>query len=456
MVAPDVLPVLTGVRTLRPRFQKALILENPDPVLDTYLREEGIEPDRLPEAMTQNVDAVIERLREGQHDLIFKRSKFQVTDAVLQASDHLAAIMLCCIGDDSVDKDACARRGVLVMNDPVSNGRSVVEMVLGEMICLARRIFTAHDAGRAHLWTKDNRRRYELKGKSVSIIGLGNIGKQVAQMAEAFGMRVYFYEQGEIAREVGTALGWTPCKNLTEAFRKGDFVTLHVSAEDPHGRSNRDIITYDHFAQLSADCETNSPRVFINAARGFLYDPADLKRAIDEGHVGAAAVDVFPEEPGSKMDGWKNPYAGLPEVVTTPHIGAATQEAQPRIAAHMAGTTRLFNRQGFVRDTVFAPRHVIGVDANPPYWALTVVHSDARGTKKAIDDSIYEAGASNIQSSHRDFPKLGIAYDVSAIDQPLSEAQLHDLVRRAREISGEDHAIRSVRQFPVGTSDDPA
>jgi D-3-phosphoglycerate dehydrogenase len=438
-----------GVRFLNERFRKALILEHPDPSLDGYLREEGIEPDRVPETMTHDVEAVVERLREGQHDLIYKRSKFPVDERVLAASEDLAAIMLCCIGDDSVDKAACARHGILVMNDPVSNGRSVVEMVFGEMICLARRIFTAHDAGREHLWTKDNRRRYELKGKSIGIVGLGNIGKQVAQMAEAFGMEVFFYERSEIAREVGVTLGWTACRSMEEVFRKGDFVTVHVSAEDPHGRSNRGLIDYEHFAQLGAERGPNSPRIFVNAARGFLYDPDDLRRALDEGAVAAAAVDVFPQEPGSSQEAWENPYAGLTDVITTPHIGAATQEAQPRIASHMAGTTRLFHQRGIVRDTVFAPRQIIGVDAEAPYWVLTVVHSDVRGTKKAIDDSIYDAGASNIQSSHRDFRDLGIAYDVSAIDKPLNREHLHGLIERARTLSGEARAIRSIRHFPV-------
>ena len=440
---------LPPVRRLNSQFQRALILENPHPSLDEYLREQGIEPERLPESATQDAAFVLERLREGQHDLIFKRSRFIVDDAVLEASQKLAAVLLCCIGDDSVDKPACARHGVLVLNDPVSNGRSVAEMVMGEMIGLARRLFHANEAGRQHLWTKDSKQRYELKGKVLSVVGLGNIGKQVAQLAEGFGMQIRFYDTAEVAREVGAALGWTPSRTLSEAFREADVVSLHVSSEDARGATNADFVGYEHFAELGAARPEGSPRLFINAARGFLYRPDDLRRAVEEGHVRAAAVDVFPEEPGSSADAWQNPYADLPGVVTTPHIGAATEEAQPRIAAHIAGTTRLLARYGTVRDTVFAPRQTIGVEAEAPYWALAVVHSDARGTKKALSDAIYEAGASNIQSSHRDFPKPGIAYDISAIDQPLEEAQLEDLVERARRLSKDETAIRSLRQFEV-------
>lgn len=436
-------------RFLNERFQKALILEEPDPSLDDLLREQGIEPERVPKPDCYDVDAMVERLEDGQHDLLYKRSKFVVDERVVQASDNLAAVMLCCIGDDTVDKSACAREGVLVLNDPVSNGRSVVEMVMGEMVVLARRLYTANESGRRHLWTKDSTRRYELMDKTLSIIGLGNIGKQLARMADAFGMDICFYDKSDVAREVGTTLGWTSCSSLSEAFRKGDFVTVHVSAEDPQGQPNRGLLTYDHFRQLGAERPDNSPRAFINAARGFLYDPADLKRAIEDGHVRAAAVDVFPEEPGSADEDWTNPYAEMDNVFTTPHIGAATQEAQPRIASRMATSTRLLNEQGTVRDTVFGQGHTIGVNAEPPYWLLAVVHSDVRGTKKAIDDSIYEAGASNLQSNHRDFPDLGIAYDVNAIDQPLSDDQLDHIIETAISLSGDERAIRTLRQFEV-------
>ena len=428
-------------RFLNDHFEKALILEEPDPSLDEYLRDQGIEPERVPKPDCYDQDAMVERLREGQHDLLYKRSTFEVDEQVVQASNNLAAVMLCCIGDDTVDKPACADQGVLVL-----------EMVIGEMIVLARRLYTANESGRRHRWTKDSTRRYELMDKTLSIIGLGNIGKQLARLADAFGMDICFYDESDVAREVGTTLGWTSCSTLSEAFQKGDFVTVHVSAEDPQGQPNRGLLDYSHFRQLGADRPDNSPRAFINAARGFLYDPTDLKRAIDEGHVRAAAVDVFPEEPGSADDDWTNPYADMDNVFTTPHIGAATQEAQPRIAARMATSTQLLNEKGTVRDTVFGQGHTIGVNAEPPHWVLAVVHSDVRGTKKAIDDSIYEAGASNLQSSHRDFPDLGIAYDVNAIDQPLSDDQLSNIIDAATSLSDDPRAIRTLRQFKVNDS----
>ena len=440
------------MRHLNPTFKRALVLETPDPSLDRLLEAEGIEVERLPESATLDIEFVKERLREGQHDLIYKRSRFPVDREVVKASKNLAAVILCCIGTDSVDLDACAAEGVLVINDPVSNGRSVAELVIGEMILLARRVLPAHDAGRQSVWTKNNNRRYEILDKHLSIIGLGNIGKQVAKLAEALGMVIHFYDPSEVAQEVGIALGWNACSSITEAFRQGDFVTLHASSQHPHGHSNKGLLGLEQFRVLGEARGENSPRGLINLARGFLFEPEDLKQAVREGYVRGAAVDVFPDEPGSSQDPWENPYADMDEIITTPHIGAATQEAQPRIASHVATTTRMLNRAGVVRDCVFAPRQVIGVDAAPPYWALAVIHSDARGTKKAIDDTIFEAGANNIQSSHRDFRQFGIAYDVSAIDKPLTPEQLDMLNQRASEISGDSTAIRTIRQFHV-TSD---
>lgn len=438
-----------NVRILNARFKKALILEEPDPTLDAYLIEQGIEVERLPLSMTQDVEAVLERLRQGQHDLLYKRSRFEVDEAVLEASSKLAAIMLCCIGDDSVDKEACARHGVLVMNDPISNARSVVELVFGEMICLARRIFESNEETHRHEWNKHSKQRYEIKGKRLGIVGLGNIGKQVARMAEAFDMEVIFYDDRELASEVGAALGWTRTSSLTELFRESDIVTVHVSAENWEGRSNKNMLTYEHFEAMSEHRGDNAPKIFINAGRGFLFEPEDLTRAIEAGHVMRAAVDVFPEEPGSKRDAWENKYAEQHNVITTPHIGAATQEAQPRIARYVSRTTFHFNMSGAVRSCVYAPGQEIDVDTDRPSYVLAVVHSDKRGTKKAINDALFDAGCNNFESSHRDFVDYGFAYDVSAIDKPLTDEQLQELIERASAISGDPSAIRSIRQIKL-------
>ncbi|MGM0576557.1 MAG: NAD(P)-dependent oxidoreductase [Myxococcota bacterium] len=435
------------LRQWKGRFEKALILENPDPILDDELRRLGIEPHRIPDAPDEA--ELVRLLEEGQHNLLFKRSRVEVTEPVVRASRNLAGVMLCCIGHDSVDKEACARHGVMVTNDPVSNGRSVAELVMGEMITLSRRIFDSVIEMQGSLWRKDNRARFELQGKRIGILGMGNIGRQVAQLAQAMGMDVYFYDTALVPREVGVAMGFTLCKDMEELFRVSDYVTVHVSAEDDHGHSNAGLVTYDCLKAMG-DKPGESPRIFINLARGVLVDPDVLKRAIRDGHVSYAMTDVFPEEPGRSSDEvWVNPYEDEPRVFATPHIGAATREAQPRIARYVARTTQMFSDYGMLRNCVFQPRANIQFEVDQASSMLAVVHVDTRGTKKAVDDAIFGAGANNLRSAHIDFPKVGVAYDLSALDRTLTDEETAAIAREASELTGDPTAIRWVRTIPL-------
>ena len=433
--------ILTGF------FKRALVLENPDRTLDKYLNDLGISVERIDHALSE--EQVVDVLERGEHHLLYKRSRTPITRRAIEAGRALHAVMLCCVGDDSVDKQAAADNGVLVLNDPISNGRSVVELITGEMIGLARRLTDAHTETNVHRFVKENRRRYELIGRVMGVLGLGNIGKQVAQLATDFGMEVCFYDNREVAVEVGEQLGWKACNSVQELFRRSNVLTVHVSAEDFLGRSNVGMLTYDDFAAMGDKEPDTGPRFFLNASRGQLHSSQDLIRAIEEGHVEAAYVDVYPKEPKSGVDEWWNPYADCSAVFSTPHIGAATLEAQPRIARQMATTTSLFMKTGTVRDCVFRHGRPIMAEALPGRTVLSVVHSDQRGTKKAVDDTIYEAGASNLQSSHRDFPRFGCAYDLNILDRPMTEAQLRTMVSTAQKLTGEDGAIRAIRQFPI-------
>jgi D-3-phosphoglycerate dehydrogenase / 2-oxoglutarate reductase len=436
-------------RIFRGPFQRALVLEKPDPGLDHALREMGIEVERIDRALEE--DELVDRLATGRHQLIFKRSRTPITRPVIEASPELYAVFLCCIGDDSVDKEAAADHGVLVMNDPISNGRSVAELVVGEMICLARRVFDAAHETAGHRFSKSHRGRYELMGKTLGVYGLGNIGRQVAQLGTGLGMTVCFFDNREVAVEVGTAMGWRACTSLTQLFELSHVVSVHVSARDWRGGSNRGVLRFEHFQAMDVPGK-QGPRIFINAARGFIHTADELIAAVRKGHLDSAFVDVFEEEPRSANDDWQNPYADIDHLYTTPHIGAATVEAQPRIAAHIANTTRLLNDTGRVRDCVFRPGREIGTDPKAGATVLSVVHTDERGTKKAVDDVIYDSGASNLQSAHRDFPSYGIAYELAVIDRPLTDAQLESLVQTAAKLTGNARAIRSVRQFTVPQS----
>ena len=430
------------------RFARALVLENPDPSLDELLRRQGIEPTRLVTPPTE--DELVELLERERFNLIFKRSSIEITERVVRASDSLAAVMLCCIGDDSVDKAACAQHGVLVMNDPVSNGRSVAEMVIGELVVLSRRIFDSVIEMQASVWRKNNHARYELKGKKLGLIGLGNIGRQVAQLASSMGMEVLFHDTSIVPREVGLAMGWSECESIPELMRRSDFVSVHVSAEDTKGRSNLNLITYEHFVDF-ANKDYESPRIFLNLARGVVVDPAVLRRAVEDGHLSYAITDVFPEEPKSsaQSQSWVSPYAGEPRIFATPHIGAATREAQPRIAGYVARTTQLLSDYGMIRNCVYRPRTDIQFDIDYAEAMLAVVHVDKRGTKKAVDDAIFRANANNLRSAHIDFPSVGIAYDLSALDRVLSPEDTANLALEANRLTGDPTSVRWVRTIPL-------
>jgi D-3-phosphoglycerate dehydrogenase len=215
--------------------------------------------------------------------------------------------------------------------------------------------------------------------------------------------------------------------------------------------SNAGLLSGGVLKKLGARRPDNSPRVFLNLSRGFLHSTEDLREAIAMGAIRRAAVDVYPREPRGKGEGWANPYGDLRQVAVTPHLGASTQEAQPRIANRVTRTFGNFSRHGAFRDCVFAPRALLslGEAARTAGAILVVVHSDARGTKRSIDDAIFEAGASNLSSVHRDFGEYGVAIDVAAIDAPLSEPQLEKLCEAAARLTGRDDAIRSIRQITV-------
>lgn len=426
-------------------FDRALVVESPHPSLDAHLAEYGIEVTRLDKVLDE--ESLIRALRDTGAQVLFKRSRVPVTEELLAACPDLHAVQLCCIGDDSVDKPAAARHGVFVFNDPVSNARSVVEMAIGQMITLCRRFYETNAEAHEHRWDKSDRARYEILGKRLGIVGLGNIGRQVARAADALGMEVSFFDNRFVAQEVGLEMGWRRAPDLAELFRSSDIVSIHTSAKDAWDNDNAGLL--DPFlAQLGADRSPEAPRIFLNLARGTLYDPDRLRDAVKAGQIRRAAVDVYPDEP-RPGEGWTNPYADLPQVVCTPHIGAATEEAQPRIARRVARTIAGFSRFGSVRDCVFSARSELGVPQPQPGQAvLAVVHSTTVGTRKAVADAIYEARVSTVGSTQQDFP-IGVAYDLSVLERPLSEAELREVVTIAHRLSGDAHAIRAIRQVVV-------
>ncbi len=276
-------------RTHLGTLERALVVENPDLSLDGLLAAQGIQAHRVVGTAPDPTE-MIRLMQETRAQIIFKRSRVPVTRELIEASPDLLLVQLCCIGDDSVDKQACADHGVMVLNDPISNNRSVVELVIAHLISLSRRLYETNESCRRGAWEKTNAGRYEIMGKTLGIVGMGNIGRATARACEALGMNICFHDTREVAHEVGQELGWRACDSIEEVFRTSDCVTVHLSARDVHGGSNAGILTREVLMQLGADRDEGSPRLFLNLSRGFLLDPEDLKAAISAGVIRRAAL----------------------------------------------------------------------------------------------------------------------------------------------------------------------
>lgn len=253
---------------------------------------------------------------KGVH-LIGIRSKTQITKNVVEAAEKLLAIGCFCIGVNQVDLKSATQRGVAVFNAPHANTRSVAELVIGLCVILIRRIADKNMAAHAGTWLKEAKGSFEIRGKTLGIIGYGNIGSQVSTMAESMGMHVLYYD-------IATKLphGNAKCvRDLREMLRQSDIVTLHVPS-NATTRSMIDSVTLKSMRKGS---------ILLNYSRGDVVDLDALKKAVSSGKLGGAAVDVFPEEPEKNGDEFVSVLQNLPNVILTPHIGGSTEEAQANI-----------------------------------------------------------------------------------------------------------------------------
>ena len=255
------------------------------------------------------------------------RSKTQITPAVLAAAEKLQAIGCFCIGVNQVALGTASKNGVAVFNAPYSNTRSVAELVIGAAIMLVRKITDKNMAAHQGKWLKDASGSFELRGKTIGIIGYGNIGTQVSILAEAIGMKVIFYD-AETKLPLGNA---NVCKTLKEVLKKSDVVTLHV----PELASTANMMNKTTIGW----CKKGA--VLINYSRGSVVDIDALKKALETGILSGAAIDVFPVEPEKTGDVFLSPLQNVPNVLLTPHIGGSTYEAQNNIGDDVSN--KLFN-----------------------------------------------------------------------------------------------------------------
>ncbi|MGE7414577.1 phosphoglycerate dehydrogenase [Methylobacterium tarhaniae] len=250
------------------------------------------------------------------------RSRTQLDEAAFEAADRLMAVGCFSVGTNQVDLDAARRRGIPVFNAPFSNTRSVAELVIGEIVMLLRRIVPRSVSAHVGGWDKSANGSFEVRGKTLGIVGYGNIGSQLSNLAEAMGMRVIFHDLTDRLRHGNTE----PVDSLDALLAQSDVVSLHV----PETASTHNMIGE---AQIRA---MKPGSYLINNSRGTVVDLDALASALKDGHLRGAAVDVFPVEPKSNQERFVSPLQGLENVILTPHVGGSTEEAQERIGAEVA------------------------------------------------------------------------------------------------------------------------
>ncbi len=332
------------------------------------------------------------------------RSKTHITPRVLEAAPKLLSIGCFCIGTNQVAlQEACAL-GIPVFNAPFSNTRSVAELIVAEIVILARRVGDAVRELHEHTWNKSATGCHEVRGKTVGVVGYGHIGSQVGVLAEAFGLRVLFYD---IAKRLPMGNNQS-VDSLDELLTRSDFVTFHVPATP----ETNDMITAEHLARMRVGS------YLLNASRGSVVDLDALADAIKSKHIAGAAVDVYPKEPHANGNSFESPLVGLPNVVLTPHIGGSTEEAQEAIGVEVATSCAGFITQGSTSTAVNFPHieQALRADAH----RILNVHQNVPGVMADILKILSEHDA-NIHAQ-----QLGtndtIGYLLTDLDQTVSES----------------------------------
>ncbi|GMA41380.1 phosphoglycerate dehydrogenase [Mobilicoccus caccae] len=351
---------------------KALLLENVHSVAASSLQEAGFDVETRAGALGEA--ELTAALRDV--DLLGIRSTTQVTRAALAANPHLLAVGAFCIGTNQVDLEAAASLAIPVFNAPFSNTRSVVELVIAEIIVMARRLTEKDRRLHDGVWDKQAKGSHEIRGRKLGIVGYGNIGSQLSVIAEMLGMDVYFYDISD-KLALGNA---TRCGSLEELLDIAECVTLHVDGND----ANAGFFGPEQFARMR-------PRsLFLNLSRGFVVDYGALRNNLLSGHIAGAAVDVFPNEPKKLGDPFSSPLQGIPNVVLTPHVGGSTEEAQEDIGRFVAGKLRDYTNLGTTTLSVNLP--TLTLSHSPGEIRLAHLHANTPGVLATVNALMADFG----------------------------------------------------------------
>ncbi|MCO6496398.1 MAG: phosphoglycerate dehydrogenase [Chitinophagaceae bacterium] len=342
------------------------------------------------------------------------RSKTHLTRELLEAAPKLQAIGCFCIGTNQVDLDTAMELGISVFNAPYSNTRSVAELVIASSIMLIRKIPDKNKALHEGVWMKESKGSHEVRGKTLGIIGYGNIGSQVSVLAEGMGMKVIFYDI-ETKMPLGNAVAK---KTMREVLSEADIVTLHV----PGLPSTVNLINKNNLKYFKKGA------VLINYARGNVVDLPALKKELEAGNISGAAIDVFPEEPEKNGPDFSSIMCGMPNVILTPHVGGSTEEAQENIGEDVSG--KLFN---YLESGITTGSHTVpalNLPAHPNTHRILHIHKNVPGVLSAINSELSKHHI-NIAGQYLKTNE-SIGYVVLDVEKRISKEAL----RLLREVPG--------------------
>jgi len=367
---------------------------------------------RLPKAL--DGDALREAVK-GVH-ILGIRSRTQLTEEVFAAADRLIAVGCFCIGTNQVDLDAARDRGIAVFNAPFSNTRSVAELTLGEIVMLMRGIFPKSASAHAGGWDKSSANSWEMRGKTLGIIGYGNIGSQLSVLAEAFGMRVLYHDHTAKLPH-GNA---RQANSLADLLANSDAITIHV----PETTDTVGMIGAREIAQMKKGA------VVVNNARGTVMDLEALAEALKRGDILGAAVDVFPVEPSRNGEAFVSPLQGIPNVILTPHIGGSTGEAQERIGEEVAKKLAEYSDTGTTLGAVNFPN--VQLPARPTGARWTHLHRDTPGMLSRINE-VFARRKLNISAQ---FLQTAADLGYVVVDSAEARAEAESILAELRALPG--------------------
>lgn len=377
---------------------RIVLFENIHPSAHEVFAAAGLN-DIVAHASALPPESLLEAMKGAQ--LVGIRSRTHLDAALLSQLPDLRAVGCFCIGTNQVDLETAMLRGLPVFNAPFSNTRSVAEMVLGQSILLLRRIPEKNDRVHHGFWDKTADGAFETRGKTLGIIGYGNIGSQVGTLAEAAGMRVVFHDI-EAKLPLGNARA---CTTLAQLLGQSDVVTLHV----PGGRGTKDIMNAATIAAMKPGA------ILINASRGTVVDIDALHDALKSGHLSGAAIDVFPTEPKGRDEPLKSPLIGMRNVILTPHIGGSTQESQENIGREVAEKLVRFVLSGTTKGAVNFPE--IPYQEAAGAARILHVHRNLPGALGTLSSLVAEFGLNIVSQQLQTKGQVG--YVISDVEGPV-------------------------------------